>query len=170
MEIRRNIVTHERKEARNGVGSVGITNKLVEYGMVVEDIGKKRGPGVNGDYGEDADDVFLFVRPEVMQSVHHYVPDRYRDGNRGQQVADDEGEEVERDLLVAKRQGDFKDEFVRGLSALTVAAHDEVGGGSLVERSKDLMENSKGVDRLYCIRHAAVATDNIVCSCPLEGI
>ena len=112
MKIRRNIVTHERKEARNGVGGVAIPNELVKDGMVVEDVGKKRGPGVDGDYGEDADNVVLFIGSKIIQSLHYYVPDGNGDGNGGQNIADGEGEELDSGLIFPEREGDFKDEFV----------------------------------------------------------
>jgi hypothetical protein len=69
------IVAHECKEARDSVSGVALADKLAVNSMSVENVGEEGGPGINRDDKEDAHDVFLFVRPEVMQCVLHDVKD-----------------------------------------------------------------------------------------------
>jgi hypothetical protein len=68
-------MTHERKITRNSVSGVAIADKLEIYGIAVEDVCEKRSPGVDGYDCEDADNVLLLVRAQVVQSVLHDVPD-----------------------------------------------------------------------------------------------
>jgi hypothetical protein len=48
---------------------------------------------IDRNHEENPDGSLLFVGPEIMQSVQHYVPDG--DDDRSQSVADGKGEEVE---------------------------------------------------------------------------
>lgn len=75
MEIWRDVVTHEREEAHYGISGIAFANELEIDSISVEDVCEKIGPGVNGDDRENAYDVLLFVRTQVMQRMLHDMED-----------------------------------------------------------------------------------------------
>lgn len=66
MQPRRNILAHERKEARNGESLIAVAQHLVVDCVFVVEVAQERHRRVNWDHKQNADDVALLVGHEVV--------------------------------------------------------------------------------------------------------
>lgn len=56
VQIRRNVVAHEREEAGNGEGFIAVSQNLEVYGFLVIEVAEEGDDGVNRDHDENSND------------------------------------------------------------------------------------------------------------------
>ena len=76
MEIWRNVVRHEREETHYGISGVAFADELEIDIISVEDVREEGCAGINGYDRENAYDVLLLIRTQVMQRMLHDMVER----------------------------------------------------------------------------------------------
>ena len=56
VQVRRNVVAEERKEACNCKSFIAVTNDFEVYGVIVVEVGEEGDDGIDGDHEDDSDD------------------------------------------------------------------------------------------------------------------
>lgn len=79
VQPRRNILAHERKEARNGESFVAVAQHLVVDCVLVVEVAQERHRRVNWDHKQNADDVALLVGHEVVRCMPEDEVEGYED-------------------------------------------------------------------------------------------
>ena len=126
---RRNIRAQQGEETCNGESLVTVSNDLKVHGLAVVKVAEEAHSAVDRDHDQDAHDVFLLRRFEVVQRMLHDEVEREDDRYEAKDGRDEQAQSVEVDISPERFlhdelvfEGGITDNHVASLAPLLGAA------------------------------------------------